>query len=122
MVHEGETKGNPISFHVTSVRQEDLTECDPNKCSSKKFTIEGYADDAHTNNRTVYLLTCTEPYVFKPTPHITMACVRLHADTDYNAKIFSDSINFWPEEKYDPPPYRVLYSIVSETEVSKPRN
>lgn len=113
-------EGTPITFHATSVRQEDLTDCDPAKCSSKKFTIEGYADIRRTGGRTAYVLTCTEALVYEPTPHISAACVRLHASSDYDAKRFADSINFWPDEQYAPPPYRVLYSIVSEKEINKP--
>ncbi|HEY5330705.1 MAG TPA: hypothetical protein VIJ79_12525 [Acidobacteriaceae bacterium] len=113
------TAGTPITFHVTSVRQEDLTDCNPAKCSSKKFTIEGYADIRRTGSRTSYVLTCTESLVYEPTPHISGACVRLHASSDYDAKRFADSIDFWPDEHYTPPPYRVLYSIVSEKEISK---
>ena len=112
------TKGTLITFHVTSVRQEDLTDCDPAKCSSKKFTIEGYADTRRTGSRISYVLTCTEALVYEPTPHISGACVRLHASSDYDAKRFADSIDFWPDEHYTPPPYRVLYSIVSEKEIS----
>jgi hypothetical protein len=114
-----ETEGIPLTLHVTSVRQEDLTDCDPDKCSSKRFTIEGYADTRHTSSRTSYVLTCTETIVYQPTPHISGACVRLHASSEYNAKRFADSIDFWPDEHYTPPPYRVLYSIVSEKEISK---
>jgi hypothetical protein len=113
------TDGTPITFHVTSVRQEDLTDCDPKKCSSKKFTIEGYADTRRTGSRTSYVLTCTEALVYEPTPHISGACIKLHASSDYDAKRFADSIDFWPDEHYTPPPYRVLYSIVSEKEISK---
>jgi hypothetical protein len=113
------TEGTPITFHVTSVRQEDLTDCDPAKCSSKKFTIEGYADIRRTGSRTSYVLTCTETLVYEPTAHISGACVRLHASSDYDVKRFADSIDFWPEEHYTPPPWRVLYDIVSEKEISK---
>ncbi|MDW5267525.1 MULTISPECIES: hypothetical protein [Acidobacteriaceae] len=114
------TKGIPITFHATSVRQEDSTNCDPDKCSTKKFTIEGYTDGAHKNSRVSYVLTCDETVAYKPTPHVAMACARVHANDDYAAKIFSDSISFWPAEKYTPPPYRALFTILSETEVSKP--
>lgn len=110
-----------ITFHVTSVRYEDeSSDCDPSKCSAKKFTIEGYADGAHTGRRTAYVLTCDEYVVFKPTAHAAVTCGSVHADNDYDARVFGNSINFWPEEKYTPPPLRGLYNIVSETEVSKP--
>jgi hypothetical protein len=91
------TRGTKIPFHVTSVRQEDLTECDPDKCSSKKYTIEGYADGRHTDSRTAYVLTCTEALVYKPTPHVEGACARVHANADYDVRLFADSISFWPE-------------------------
>jgi hypothetical protein len=113
------TRGTKITFHVTSVRQEDLTDCDPDKCSSKKYTIEGYADGGHTDSRTAYVLTCTEALVYKPTPHVEGACARVHANTDYDAELYPDSISFWPKGSYTPPPFRVLYSIESEKEVRK---
>ncbi|OJV41296.1 MAG: hypothetical protein BGO25_16290 [Acidobacteriales bacterium 59-55] len=113
------TEGTPITFHVTSVRQEDLTDCDPQKCSSREFTIEGYVDTRRTGSRITYVLTCIESVVYEPTPHVSGACVRLHAGGDYDGKRFADSIDFWPNKHYTPPPYRVLYSIESEKEISR---
>ena len=54
----------------------------------------------------------------KPTLHVAVACSKLHANNDYVAKVFPDSISFWPEEKYTPPPMRAIYSIESEKEVN----
>lgn len=113
------TTGTKIVFHVTSVRQESLTECDPDKCSSKKFTIEGYTNGTHPAGRTAYVMTCTEALVYKPTPHVEGACARVHANSDYDAELYPDSISFWPKGTYTPPPYHVLYSILSEKEVGK---
>src|ERR1039458_3799254 len=65
------TKGTKITFHVTSVRyEEDSTVCDTGECSATKFTIEGYADGAHTGSRIAYVLTCDEYLAYKPTAHI----------------------------------------------------
>jgi len=115
------TRGTIITFHVTSVRHEDdSTVCGSGECSATKFTIEGYANGAHTGTRIAYVLTCDEYVAYKPTPHISMACVRVHANTDYDVRLFADSISFWPEEKFTPPPDRVLYSIETEKEVRKP--
>jgi hypothetical protein len=120
-VHNDGTKGIQITFHVTSVRyEEDSADCDTGECSATKFTIEGYADDMHTGSRVAYLLTCDEVVAYKPTPHIAVSCGSVHANNDYDARVFGDSISFWPEEKYTPPPLRGLYHIVSEKEVSKP--
>lgn len=105
--------GTKIIFHVTAVSQKDETACDPTACSSVEFKIEGHA------GRIAYVLTCSEYWVFKPTPHTSMACARMHANSDYDGRLLADAIDFWPEEKYNPPPIRVLYKIVSETEVSK---
>jgi len=122
-VHNDGTKGIQITFHVTSVRyEEDSAYCDTGECSATKFTIEGYADDMHTGSRVAYLLTCDEFVAYKPTPQTTVSCGSVHANNDYDARVFGDSISFWPEEKkkYTPPPLRGLYLIVSEKEVSKP--
>lgn len=111
-----------ITFHVTSVRyEEDSTVCDTDVCIATKFTIEGYADSAHTDNRIAYVLTCDEYLASKPTAHITISCGSVHANNDYDVTVFGSSISFWPEEKYTPPPMRETYRIVSEKEVSKPR-
>jgi hypothetical protein len=60
-VHNNATTVLRITFHVTSVHYEDnFSDCDPAECSAKTYTIEGYADSAHTGRRTVYVLTCEE--------------------------------------------------------------
>jgi hypothetical protein len=115
------TKGRKIILHVTSVRhEEDSTVCGSGECSATKFTVEGYANGVQPGSRIAYVLTCDEYLADKPTPHISMACVRVHANGDYDGKLFGDSISLWPEEKYTPPPYEAVYSIVSEKEVRKP--
>lgn len=120
-VHNDATKHIPITFHVTSVRSgEDSAFCDTGECSATKFTIEGYSDSVLTGNRVRYELTCDELVAYKPTPHIAVSCASVHANNDYDAKLFDNSISFWPEEKYTPPPFHGLYQIVSEKEVSKP--
>jgi hypothetical protein len=111
-----EPRATPLTFHVATVRHQDLSDCDPAKCTSTKFTVEGYSTGANASIRTVYVLTCTEVISVEPHPHISMACSHLHANAEYSGKLFDSGISFWPEAKYEPPPYRVLYEIVSETE------
>jgi hypothetical protein len=114
-------KATKITFHVTSVSYEDDPyACDAVECSAKKFTIEGYSDSVHTGSRVAYVLTCEEFVSHKPTPHLTLSCGSIHANNDYDARVFGDSISFWPEEKYTPPPLRGNYTILTEKEVSKP--
>jgi hypothetical protein len=111
-------KSFKIKLHVTSVtRADDPTGCDPNECTATRFTVEGYAANLRAGTRTAYVLTCDEYLAEKPTPHVTIACSKVHANYDYDARVIDDSISFWPEEKYTPPPMRGVYSIVSEKEV-----
>ena len=116
------TKPIAISLHITSVHQEDDSTACGNiaACSATKFTVEGYADDANTSSRTVYVLTCDQLIAFKPTTRIAVSCGSVHANNDYEVRVFDASISFWPVGKYTPPPHRGLYSIVSEKEVRKP--
>lgn len=119
-VHSDGTKGIQITFHVTSVRYEDDPASCSGECSAIKSTVEGYTDGMRTDSRAVFVLTCDKVVAFKPTPHITLSCGSVHANNDYDASLFGDSISFWPQEKYTPPPLREAYRIVSEKEVSKP--
>ena len=109
-----------ITFHVTSVRSDELSDCDPAECVSKVFTVEGYAEGQDAGTRTVYVLTCDEYVRLKPTLHFAGICSKVHANNNYDARVFRDSISFWPEGKYTSPPMRVLYKIVSEKEVNEP--
>lgn len=113
-------KGTKITFHVTSVtHNDDDTVCQSGECSATKFTVEGYAIAVNTGSRIEYVLTCDEYFASKPTVHVAVACSKLHANNDYDARLLSDSIDFWPDERYTPPPMRAIYSIESEKEVSK---
>src|SRR5665213_3559837 len=80
--------GARINFHVTSVRYEDdPSACPIAACSAKKFTVEGYADGA-TGIRIAYVLTCDELVAFKPTTHVAISCGSVHANNDYDARLF----------------------------------
>jgi hypothetical protein len=105
-----------ITFHVTAVRQEPDT-CGYKDCQATAFTVEGYAESA--TSRTEYVLTCTELMALKPSPHVAIACGSIHADHDYQGKVFDNSISFWPAEKYTPPPHRGLWAIQSEKTASR---
>ncbi len=105
-----------ITVHVTAVRQEPDT-CGYKDCRATAFTVEGYAESAAS--RTEYVLTCTELMALKPSPHVATACGSIHADHDYQGKVFDNSISFWPAEKYTPPPYRGLWAIQSERTASR---
>jgi hypothetical protein len=116
------TKGTKIIFHVTSVsQQEDPETCQAAQCSATKFTIEGYADVQHDSHLTQYVLTCSEILASTPSPHFAITCGRVHANSDYDARLFADSIVFEggkPKSKDDPP--EAAYSIASEKEINKP--
>jgi hypothetical protein len=113
-----------ITFHVTSVLHQELSEevsgCGHGECMAKRFTIEGYADGQDTGTRTLYLLTCDEYFAVKPAVRMTLDCGSIHANYSYTGRVSSDSISFWPEVKYVSPPLHGSYTILSETEVTKP--
>ncbi len=115
-----EGKGVVITFHVTSVVREDdtNTDCKPSECSSKKITVEGYVDKPQTSNRISYVLSCYEYLAFRPTAHISVACAELHANQQYDARLFNNVIGFWPDGSYQPPPVREFYNIISESEIT----
>lgn len=115
------TKGRRIIFHVTSVhRADDDSLCQSGECSATKFTVEGYANGTHPGFRIEYVLTCDEYMVHKPNPHITISCGRVHANNDYEATVFTDSIAFIDSKpKAEGSPAEVDYDIKSEKEVSK---
>ena len=110
------SEAHQITFHVTAVRQES-DDCGYKDCQATAFTVEGYAESA--TSRTEYVLTCTQLMALKPSPHVATACGSIHADQDYQGKVFDSSISFWPVEKYIPPPYRGLWAIQSEKAAPK---
>jgi hypothetical protein len=115
------TKPLEITLHVISVSQEeDSTDCgaDPD-CHATTFTVEGYADGADTASRTEYVLACAEIWAGKPTPHVALSCGSIHANNDYRGRVFDNAISFWPAVKYNPPPLRGTYAILSEKEVKR---
>jgi hypothetical protein len=121
-VRNNGTKGIQISFHVTSVRYEaDPPDfCGTVECSATKITVEGYADGMQPDSRVMFVLTCDKLVSLKPAPKVAVSCGSVHANNDYDAWVFDNSISFWPREKYTPPPLRGSFKIVSEKEVSKP--
>ena len=112
-----------ILFHVTSVRSEDDPDsCQTGECSATRFTLEGYADVNHDGHLTEYVLKCVEYLAYNPTLHYTMVCGRVHANNDYDAGLFADSV-FFTDSKPKPTgaPHEAGYRIVSEKEMIKPR-
>jgi hypothetical protein len=118
--HNGGTNPTKIVFHATSVHYEDEPDfCGDGTCSATKTTVEGYTDCMQMDTRVMFVLNCEEALAFKPTPHITISCSHIHANNDYDARLFGDSISFWSAEKYTPPPYKATFRIVSEKEVRR---
>jgi hypothetical protein len=115
------SKGRKITFHVTSVRHEDdATVCQTGECSATKFTVEGYADGSHTGSRIEYVLTCDEYLAYKPKPHISLICGRVHANNNYDAMLYPDSIYFLNAPKPADSAMEANYEIESDKEVSNP--
>lgn len=102
-----------ITFHVTAVRSEDAPKvCDD--CSATKITVEGYSDTIE------YVLECTEVVASKPSPHFTVVCDRVHAGSDYDARMTVTSIWFGPDKPQSSDgPLAGHYDIVSEKEVKR---
>jgi hypothetical protein len=69
----------------------------------------------------MFVLNCDEMLALKPTPKIAVSCGSIHANNEYDAWVYNDSVNsisFWPLDKYTPPPLQGVFHIVSEKEVS----
>lgn len=115
--------GEKIVFHVTSVGSADATDyCTTGECSAIRFTVEGYANLKSNSGVTEYVLDCVEVVTTKSPIHWTSVCAHVHASSDYDAKLYSQSVDFFPEEKGSSStdaPMKLLYSIKSEKEVSK---
>jgi hypothetical protein len=115
--------GEKIVFHVTSVGSADATDyCTTGECSATRFTVEGYANLRGSSAVTAYVLDCVEVVTTKSPIHWTSVCAHVHASSDYDAKLYSQSVDLSPEEKGSSSadaPMRLLYSIKSEKEVSK---
>jgi hypothetical protein len=98
------TKGTNIRFHVTSVSYaDDPGWCPTANCYGKKFPVDGFVGSC-TGTRTAYRLTCDDVQTMKPRPVLKVSCGSVHANNDYDAKLFPAGINFWPIVTYSPPP------------------
>jgi hypothetical protein len=103
-----------IIFHVTAVRQNEAQDyCTEANCSATRFTVEGYSD-ASSDSRIQYLLECVE-VIPNGTVHPTIGCVHLHANNDYAAELWDDSIYF-PTSASG---FIANYKIKSEKSVTK---
>jgi len=115
--------GEKIVFHVTSVQSAEATDyCTTGQCSATRFTVEGYTNLKGNSGVTEYVLDCVEVVTTKSPIHWTNVCAHVHASSDYDAKLYSQSVDFYGEEKGSSStdaPIRVLYGIKSEKEVSK---
>jgi hypothetical protein len=114
-----EQSAQKITFHVTAVRLEEMRDsCPSDVCSATKFTVEGYSDVKGDSHSTEYVLECDEILAYKPSPHVTVQCVRLHANHDYEASLWSASIAF---STTSPSKDAIVanYNIVSEKEDNK---
>jgi hypothetical protein len=102
-----------VTFHVTSVSQADATDyC--TKCNATRFTVEGYTQNKDGGVK--YVLECVE-VIPGESNHKSVACFRVHAHTDYGARIFTDSVAFGSSSQSDP--VVIDYSIKSEKELKK---
>jgi hypothetical protein len=118
----GQDQGEPkkIVFHVTAVHSEEATDwCTTGECSATRFTVEGYSDVKGDPAVTEYVLECVQTHVYKPTPRYTAVCQRVHAHSDYAAKLYATVIQFEEEKPQASGPAVVLYEIKSEKEVSR---
>lgn len=113
-----------IGFHVTSVESGAAPDlCDAQAgatCTATRIRVEGYRYIVRGQRSTEFVLRCDEIWAQEPSLHQTIACVHLHANEDYAAKLFDDSISFLDENKPRPKsaPLVSNYDIVSEREVN----
>ncbi len=107
-----------IIFHVTAVSSGEARDwCTTGKCSARRFTVEGYSNVKGDPNLTEYVLEGVEVIANDPKPHFTHQCVRLHANSDYKASLFDDSIAFSTTSSSGQ--FVPDYNIVSEKEVNR---
>jgi hypothetical protein len=102
-------------FHVTSVQSGEAKDwCTTGKCSATKITVEGYT------NSVEYVLECVQTIANEPSPHVTVVCDHVHANSDYVVRIGADYIGFGePQKSSETEPFHSLYQIVSEKERTK---
>jgi hypothetical protein len=110
-----------IIFHVTAVRQGEAPDwCTTGECSATRFIVEGYSVVRGDLHSTEYVLECVEVMALKPSPRFTLVCDRVHANNDYGARLFADSIAFGESSPSSTgEPLHPDYKIVSEKEVNR---
>ncbi|SRR5260370_23819287 len=115
--------GEKIVFHVTSVQSAEAKDyCTSGECTATRFTVEGYVNLKSNSGVTEYVLDCVEVVTTKSPIHQTSVCAHVHASNDYDAKVYSQSVDFFIAEKESSStdaPMKWLYSIKSEKEVTK---
>lgn len=115
-------QGSKANFHVTSVRSEGPRDASCSGCEFKeiRFTVEGYAHLQGNTKAVEYVLECDE--IIDVDGHFTAICAHVHANKDYEVRIYDIGISFWGDNKpANPQPTMGLYSIVSEKEVASPK-
>lgn len=122
VVAQSVEKPKQVLFHVVSTKSgEDPDTCKSLPCAATKVTVEGYVDSGNSQNITEYILRCVEVMNLNPSRYAS-SCTRVHASTDYDALLWSDSIGFITDTpKRNDNAIQAMYDIVSEKEVSKHR-
>ena len=116
-LHTQDLGSQKIVFHVTAVRSEESRDyCASVDCRETKFTVEGYSEASRNPTLTEYILECVEILAYKPTPHLTARCVRVHARNSYAATVLRDAITFGEIKEGS---FVFAYDIVSEKEVNR---
>ena len=110
-----------VTFHVTSVKQDDAKDhCTDGKCSATRVAVEGYTRNKDENTAVEYVLECIEVMPTEPKQRATVRCPRVHANTDYLAKIGADFVRFEDNPTSDDKEvYEGMYAIKREGEVRK---
>lgn len=116
-----EKTAQKMIFHVTAVRSEEPPDwCTTGECSATRFTVEGYSVVKGDLHSTEYVLECIEALRVHPSPSDFRAvCDRLHANNEYDALLWGDSISFGDAKPTPDGIARILYKIVSEKEVNR---
>lgn len=112
-------QGVKAVLHVTSVKQEEAPDwCTAGKCLATRFVVEGYRAAKTPNEVIRYVLECVE-VMTTPDGKITVACVRVQADEDYEVRMLADAIVFQTTEPPKDGAVRSAYGIKSQREEKK---